>query len=358
MDTLIEAVDGENPSSDKCVKVIKKASEIIKKGGLVAFPTETVYGLGANALDPVAVKKIYMAKGRPSDNPLIVHISDISELYNFVAEVSEKAKALIKEFWPGPLTLIFKKTDKIPFETSGGLNTVAVRFPENKTALLLIKKSGVPIAAPSANSSGKPSPTRASHVIFDLNSKIDMIIDGGSAEFGLESTILDVSSEKPCLLRPGVVTKQMIESLIGEISIDKAITEKLSQNERPKAPGMKYTHYSPVADVIIVDGKTDDIVKTINELVGADIEKGISVGVIATIQTINSYRTDNKNLTLLEIGDRSKPETIASNLFEVLRKCDYLNISKVYIESFNEDGIGFAIMNRLKKAAGYNIINV
>ena len=352
MNTIIKKVDFNNPEKNE--DVFSEAAEIIKNGGLVAFPTETVYGLGANALDPIAVKKIYQAKGRPSDNPLIVHISEISELQKLVSEVSDKAKMLINTFWPGPITMIFKKTDLVPFETSGGLNTVAIRFPENKVAQYFIKKSGLPIAAPSANSSGKPSPTRASHVEFDLNSKIDMIIDGGSAEFGLESTIVDVSSDVPCLLRPGSITKAMIEDVIGEITVDKAVLDKLSEGEKPKAPGMKYTHYSPTANVTIVKGDIDNMINKINEIIKSDDFKNKKVGVIATEQTKDKYLCDN----IIVIGYRNNSDEIASNLFKVLRKCDFLGFSDVYIEAFDENGVGMAIMNRLKKAAGYNIINV
>ena len=352
MKTIIEKVDSGNPQ--KYEDVFIKAASVIKNGGLVAFPTETVYGLGANALDPIAVKKIYAAKGRPSDNPLIVHISNVNELYDIVENISEKAEKIITAFWPGPITIIFRKRELIPMETSGGLLTVAVRFPENETARFFIEKCGVPIAAPSANSSGKPSPTKAEHVKFDLDSKIDMIIDGGGCKFGLESTIIDVSSEIPCLLRPGSVTKAMIEEVIGEINVDKAVLEKLNENERPKAPGMRYKHYSPKADVKIVKGNSVDVARKINAIVRENTIKGIKTGVIATKQTKDMYKCDN----ILIIGSLNNPEEIASNLFDVLRRCDSLEISQVFVEAFDEDGVGMAIMNRLKKAAGYNIINV
>ena len=347
--TLIEKVDAEFPENS--LTIFETAAKIINSGGLVAFPTETVYGLGANALDSNAVKKIYAAKGRPSDNPLIVHISDISELYPIVSYISDKALKLIDAFWPGPLTLIFNKTDIIPYETSGGLNTVAIRFPSNKTAQLLIKQAAVPIAAPSANSSGKPSPTRASHVEFDLNGKIDMIIDGGSSKFGLESTIIDVSSEIPCILRPGSITKKMIEDVLGSVEVDKAV---IKENAKPKAPGMKYKHYSPLANITIVSGDIENTVKKINSLAFESVSKNINTAIIATTQTENQYKYG----TILVAGDRDKPETVAKNLFKILRKCDYLNIKEVYSESFDADGIEIAIMNRLKKAAGNNIIYV
>lgn len=352
METIILKVDEFKPEQN--IAEIKQAAGIIKAGGLVAFPTETVYGLGANALDKEAVKKIYLAKGRPSDNPLIAHISDISQLYPLVEEVLPKAQKLIDSFWPGPLTLIFKKSQIVPAETSGGLDTVAVRFPENKVAQLLISNSGVPVAAPSANSSGKPSPTRASHVEYDLMGKIDAIIDGGHCEFGLESTIVDVSTDKPCLLRPGSITCEMIKDVVGNINVDKAVVEKLSLGEKPKAPGMKYTHYSPTAKVTIVSGELTQVAKTINQLMDADIKNGIKAGVIATVQTKEEYLQGE----ILVIGDRQRPETIGANLFKILRKCDYKEIDHVYVEGFEETELGLAIMNRLKKAAGYDIINV
>ena len=331
-------------------EIYHRASQIINSGGLVAFPTETVYGLGANAFDVAACKKIYAAKGRPSDNPLIVHISDIKDLYPLISGISEKTQKLIDAFWPAPLTVVFRKSGVIPYEITGGLETVAVRFPKNIFAARFIKACGVPIAAPSANSSGKPSPTHASHVLFDLDGKIDMIIDGGHCEFGLESTIVDACGDTPYLLRPGSVTKSMIEDVIGHIEIDKAVLSPLSSGEKPKAPGMKYTHYSPEANVTIVSGSTEKVASFINEKLKSDS----SACVIASEQTSSLYDTEN----LLIIGDRNIPKTIGSNLFKMLRKCDYLNFSSVYCESFDDSEEGLAIMNRLKKAAGYNIINL
>ena len=350
MDTLLAKVDAENPSINK--EIIAKAADIIKNGGLVAFPTETVYGLGGNALDARAAMKIYAAKGRPSDNPLIVHISDISQLYPLVDGVSKKAEALINAFWPGPLTLIFKKKDIVPPETSGGLDTVAVRYPENKVAKAFISACGVPIAAPSANTSGKPSPTRASHVAYDMDGRIEMIIDGGSCEFGLESTIVDTTCDPPCLLRPGAVTLGMMKELIGDMTVDKAVVSALKEGEKPKAPGMKYTHYSPKADITIVKGELDRVEKYILEQADKGKAEGHRVGIIATVQTEDSYKGHN----VLVIGDREQPETIAANLFKMLRKCDFLGFERVYVEYFDEDELGMAIMNRLKKAAGYDIV--
>ncbi|MGN1317900.1 MAG: L-threonylcarbamoyladenylate synthase [Lachnospirales bacterium] len=353
MNTIISKVDYENPKNN--IDILNKAAEIIKSGGLVAFPTETVYGLGGDGLNPNASKKIYKAKGRPSDNPLILHISALSDLDRLVKDVGENARKLINSFWPGPLTLVFNKKDIVPKETSGGLDTVAIRFPENKVANLFISLCNTPIAAPSANTSGRPSPTRASHVEFDLSGKIDMIIDGGHCEFGLESTIVDVTKDdKPILLRPGSITVEMLKEVLGDIDIDKAVLTKLDVGEAPKAPGMKYTHYSPSADVVIVKGDNDKIVEKINDLISQTNNKGFKTGVIATEENKDKY----KNTKVLVVGTKKLPETIASNLFKMLRKCDYYGIEKVFAEGLQEDELGLAIMNRLKKAAGYSIIEV
>lgn len=351
MKTILATVDSKKPEQ----KWIKQAADILKSGGLVAFPTETVYGLGANGLDAYACKKIYEAKGRPSDNPLILHIAEKKDLYTIVKEVPQKAEKLINAFWPGPLTMIFQKKDCVPHEITGGFSTVAVRFPSHAVAQAIIKASGLPIAAPSANSSGKPSPTKASHVIFDLDSKIDMIIDGGNAEVGLESTIIDVSEEVPTLLRPGAITKEMIENVIGRIEIDPTILTKPSQNLVPKAPGMKYTHYSPKADVILVQGDDLSIVQqNINQFAKRELQLSKKVGILATDQTKQYYDCG----IVLSLGNRENLEEIGSNLFKHLRKFDFLGVDVVYSETVPEKGEGLAIMNRLQKAAGYKIINV
>ena len=348
METKLVKVDTENPEKS----VLTEAAEILKNGGLVAFPTETVYGLGANGLDEKACKRIYEAKGRPSDNPLILTIGDLDGLYKIVGKVTENAKKIIDAFWPGPITLVLPKADCVPETVTGGLDTVAVRYPSNKIARELIKIAGIPVAAPSANSSGKPSPTRASHVEFDLNGKIEMIIDGGAADWGLESTILDVSEDKPVLLRPGAVTQDMIEDVVGEIDVDPAVYSKPDGNIVPKAPGMKYKHYSPSAKVILVSGSMENVISTINEKISADEKNGLRVGVMATTQT----KDRSIGGEVLVVGDRTKPETIGANLFKILRKFDFIGVDIVYSEVFDEDGEGAAIMNRLNKAAGFNYI--
>lgn len=351
MKTILAKVDLSRSDS---AEVIQTAAKILQEGGLVAFPTETVYGLGGNGLDSTACEKIYIAKGRPSDNPLILHISEFEELNPIVREISPAAKKLMDAFWPGPLTMVFPKSEIVPEKATGGLDTVAVRFPSHPVARAIIRAAGLPIAAPSANSSGKPSPTRASHVEFDLNGKIDMIVDGGAAEWGLESTIVDVSGEVPMILRPGAVTKEMMEKVVGTVEIDPAILTKPAADLKPKAPGMKYTHYSPKAEVILVKGETKAVVDEINRLAAADMAQGYKTGVMATEETKDLYQAD----IVLSLGSRDKPEEIGANLFKYLRKFDFLGAERVYSEVFSEEGEGMAIMNRLNKAAGYCVIDL
>ena len=332
---------------------VKKAAEIIKRGGLVAFPTETVYGLGANGLDENAVPKIYEAKGRPSDNPLILHISKLDEIEDIVKEIPKSALILAEEFWPGPLTMVFKKSERIPYRTTGGLESVAIRMPSNKIARELIKAAGVPIAAPSANSSGRPSPTKAAHVIYDLDGKIDMVIDGGEVDIGIESTIVDVTGEVPVILRPGFITEKMLSEAIGRVEIDEVV-KSLSPDKdlKPKAPGMKYRHYAPKGKMTIYKGSHSKVVERINE----EISKleGKKTGVLATDETKSYYKAD----IIISLGSREDGESIAHNLFDALRKFDDDDVELIYSEGFDENKLGFAIMNRLHKSAGYNIINV
>ncbi len=330
--------------------MIEQAAQILKTGGLVAFPTETVYGLGANGLDAQACKKIYEAKGRPSDNPLILHIAQLDALSEIVREIPDTAKKLIDAFWPGPLTLIFPKADIVPDAVTGGLDTVAVRFPSHPVAMALIQAAGLPIAAPSANASGKPSPTRASHVAYDLDGRVDMILDGGAAEWGLESTIVDVSQNLPMILRPGAITKEMMEPFVGTIAIDPAILDKPTEGLHPKAPGMKYTHYSPKADVYLVRGI--QTIEAINRLAAQQQAQGKKVGVLATEESKAKYQAD----IVLSVGSRADLESVGANLFRVLRKFDFLEADVVYAEVFPLEGEGLAIMNRLQKSAGYRYI--
>lgn len=334
---------------------IKHAGDIIKAGGLVAFPTETVYGLGGDGLNASASKKIYAAKGRPSDNPLILHITEMEDLNGIVSEIPETAKILAENFWPGPLTMIFKKTDAVPLSTTGGLNTVAVRMPSHKAARALIKAAGTPIAAPSANSSGRPSPTKASHVKEDLDGKIDMIIDGGEVGIGLESTIVDVTGEVPVMLRPGYITKEMLDALFNDVEIDPVITTlHPDPNLRPKAPGMKYRHYAPKGDMAIFEGDTEEVVKRINKEAARAKAEGHITAVLATDETKDRYKADH----VFSVGKRSDLYEVAHNLFDVLREFDEVGADRLFSESFSGDRLGLAIMNRLRKAAGYNIIKV
>ena len=333
--------------------MIEEAGRIIRKGGLVAFPTETVYGLGGDALNPESSKKIYAAKGRPSDNPLIVHIADKKDLYRIVREVPEKAKKLMEAFWPGPLTMIFYKNELVPQATTGGLDTVAVRMPSDRIAAAFIRAAGGFVAAPSANVSGRPSTTTAAHVEEDLSGRIEMILDGGQAVIGLESTIVDMSVEPPVILRPGAVTKEMMEAVIGPLEVDKAIIAPDS-GVKPKAPGMKYRHYAPRADLAVVEGSTEAVIAAINQLAEEAETEGKRVGIIATDETKDRYP---KGL-VLSLGARKHEEEIAQHLFEVLRDFDETDVDCIYSEAFDEASIGPAIMNRLLKAAGHKVIRV
>ena len=359
MKTIIVKIDKDNLKDDFAVSQLEKAGEIIRNGGLVAFPTETVYGLGANALDEEAAKKVYEAKGRPSDNPLIVHISNLNMLDDIVTQVPEVAKKLMDAFWPGPMTLIFNKSGLVPKGTTGGLDTVAVRFPNHPIALELIEKSGVSIAAPSANLSGKPSPTMGEHVIDDLDGRIDMIIDGGMEGMGLESTIIDVTSKTPMILRPGFITYEMIKDVIGEVGVDKAILSKPTADFKPKAPGMKYRHYAPEADYSIYRGTAEKVADKIIMLANEKADKGFKTGVITVDQHLNLYqRKLNKDIMVVSLGNLDKPETIANMLFKTLRDFDKAGTKFIFGEAFSQHNVGWAIMNRLTKAAGYNIIDV
>lgn len=332
---------------------IALAGEIIKKGGLVAFPTETVYGLGGDALNPDSSGKIYAAKGRPSDNPLIVHIAEFEDLKLITEKIPETAYALAKHFWPGPLTMIFKKSNQVPKETTGGLDTVAVRMPRHKTALELIRAAGGFVAAPSANISGRPSPTLAKYVQEDMDGRIDMIIDGGMIEIGLESTIIDLTEAVPIILRPGFITKEMLQAVIGDVQIDRTLLDGDSI-QIPKAPGMKYRHYAPKGDLTIVEGEPERVAEYINKSYYASHEEGKRVGVIATLENMDRYHSDCVKC----IGSRQDEEGIAKELYRILREFDDEEVEVILSESFHTTGMGQAIMNRLLKAAGHKKIRV
>ncbi|MEE0596182.1 MAG: L-threonylcarbamoyladenylate synthase [Agathobacter sp.] len=350
MDTIIEKVDSGHIDTD----VMEQAGKLIAEGELVAFPTETVYGLGGDALDPDASRKIYAAKGRPSDNPLIVHIADFDDMKRVAREVPEQAKKLADAFWPGPLTMIVWKSDAVPEATTGGMQTVAVRMPNHPVALELIRRSGCLIAAPSANTSGRPSPTEAQHVAEDLSGKIAMILDGGPVGIGIESTIIDLTEEKPMILRPGYITPEMLsEVLQEEVVIDPGIIAA-DDTRKPKAPGMKYKHYAPKAEMIIVDGAQDAVIHKINELTAAKRAEGKKVAVIATDETKDRYDAQ----VILSMGKRADEDAIAQHLYKILRECDELDVGEIYSECFQTPRIGQAIMNRLLKAAGHTVIHV
>lgn len=346
INTKIVKVDPENIDYN----IIKEAAQIINRGGTVVFPTETVYGIGADALNDQAVEKIFKAKGRPQDNPLIVHISSFDDLYDLVVEVPDQARVLAQKFWPGPLTMILYKKPVLSDKITAGLDTAAIRLPENKIALALINESKKPIAAPSANTSGRPSPTEASHVIEDLMGKVDMIIDGGSTYIGLESTVVDMTGKIPMILRPGGVTGEDISSLLGDCLYDPAII-KSEEKIIPRSPGQKYRHYSPKAKVILYKGSPDKIAARINEDYDKFTSQGWKTGIMSTLQTEKFY----KGKTRICIGDRTKPLTISSNLFKGLRDFDHMGLDLVLAESVDEKGLGKAILNRLGKAASETI---
>ena len=344
-------LDPDSPDAD----LIRRAGEILREGGLVAFPTETVYGLGGDALNPAASEKIYAATGRPSDNPLIVHIADMEHLVPIVRELPEKAVQLAEVWWPGPLTMIFHKTDLVPDETSGGLPTVAVRMPNHPVALALIRAAGGYIAAPSANTSGRPSPTNAQHVAEDLSGKIDMILDSGPVRIGLESTIVDFTEDVPVLLRPGYINIEMLRKILGEVRVDPGIRNGAAEKGvRPKAPGMRYRHYAPKASLTIVEGPRESVTGKINELAAKAMDEGKKVGIIAADDTASCYHAS----IVKDIGDRNTDKEIAQHLFSVLREFDAENVDMIYSESFNTPRMGQAIMNRLLKAAGHKVLSV
>ena len=323
-----------------------EAAEILRNGGLVAFPTETVYGLGANALNEEAAKKIYAAKGRPSDNPLIAHISCMEELPAIVKEIPEAGRKLAEKYWPGPLTMIFPKKDVVPYGTTGGLDTVAVRMPSDPVANRLIKLAGIPVAAPSANTSGRPSPTRAEHVIEDMDGKIEMILDGGQVGIGVESTIVDVSGPVPTLLRPGAVTLEMLRETLGQVEVDPAVTRLMGAGEQPKAPGMKYRHYAPKAPVTVITGAPEKSAQEILRRVGP------TSGVICFEEFADLFREQEVH-TLGPVGDKLVQ---AQRVFDALRTFDTSDVTEIFAQCPDNRGLGLAIGNRLKKAAGFHVV--
>ena len=341
METKIYKINSKDDES------VEEVALILKNGGLAAVPTETVYGLAANALDGKAVKKIFEAKGRPSDNPLIVHISNMDEWAGLVTEIPEKARLLAEKFWPGPLTIILEKSDIIPDETSGKLSTVGVRMPDNEITRAIIEKAGVPLAAPSANTSGKPSPTNAAYVMEDMKGKIDAVVDGGSCQVGVESTVITLTTEKPLLLRPGGVTPEMIEAVIGEIDISDAVFNKLREDAEAQSPGMKYKHYSPKAKVVILKGEFSSY---------KDYVMSSKLNKVALC-----FEEDKKELSSVPVvtyGKAGDSFSQAARLFDALREVDEMGAEIAYARFPEKTGVGLAVFNRLVRAAGFNIIEV
>ncbi len=349
MKTQLIKIDEKNPDS----ALLRQAGDLIKRGGLVAFPTETVYGLGGDALNPDSSRKIYAAKGRPSDNPLIVHICSFEDIHLIVKQVPDSAKKLAEAFWPGPLTMILQKSDAVPKATTGGLDTVAVRMPDHRIALEFIRASGGYIAAPSANTSGKPSPTLAKYVAEDMEGRIEMILDGGPVGIGLESTIVDLTEKVPTILRPGYVTQEMLSDVLGKVDTDRTILSADS-GQAPKAPGMKYRHYAPKGDLTIVEGSLEAVIDYINEQAGRLALQGEKIGIIGTDSSISAYHTGS----VKSVGSRDEEETVARELYRVLREFDDEDVTVIFSESFDRKGIGQAIMNRLLKAAGHKVVQV
>ena len=345
MKTLIKEIDINKPNQD----LISLFANMLADGKTVIFPTETVYGLGANALDEDAATKIYQAKGRPSDNPLLVHVADKEDVYDLVENIDDRAKLLMDKFWPGPLTIVFKKKAIIPDRTSGGLDTVAIRMPSDQVARDLIRQAGVPIAAPSANISGRPSPTKPEHIIRDMDGRVDGILVGGPCDYGVESTIIDLSEDLAMVLRPGSITLEMLGEVLGRVDLDPSLKNK-DDNIRAKAPGMKYKHYSPQAQVYIV--KADDLegfAERVDSLCEDNAKKGLKIGVMTMNYDQHSYQA--------KVFDLGGSDTeVAKNLFDSLISLDRESIDIAYVPYFEERGIGVAIMNRLKKAAAYRII--
>lgn len=345
MNTKFWSVD-KNVDNLNTYPQILEAADLLRKNEVVAFPTETVYGLGGNAYADESVLKIFEAKGRPSDNPLIVHIGKLEQIFEFVEEVPEKAQVLMEHFWPGPLTIIFNnKKGKLSDKATAGLSTVAVRMPDHPVALAIINEAGLPIAAPSANRSGRPSPTNAEHVREDLNGRISGIVDGGPTGIGVESTVIDCTEDIPRILRPGGITKEQLMEVIGEVGTDPALT---NLEKAPKSPGMKYTHYAPDAPLYLVNGEREYLQQLIRE----KKREGLSVGVLTTLENEKFYDAD----VVYACGQRAKLETVASSLYDALRSFNKTNVDIILGETFPAEGVGQAIMNRLLKAAGHKVI--
>lgn len=348
-ETLVLKVNSDNPEPKK----IQTAAQIIRDGGLVAFPTETVYGLGADALNGEAVLRLFEAKKRPLDNPPIVHVASAREVYSLVTDVSDRAILLMEKFWPGPLTLLFKRSDLVPSVSVAGLDTIAIRMPQHPVALALIKASRRPIAAPSANLAGKPSPTTAQHVYDDLNGRIDVILDGGATKIGVESTVVDLTLDPPMLLRPGGSPYESLKAAVGNLELHPFVAaEKELALEQIRSPGMRHKHYAPRAEVIVVEGNVPRVTAKIREFNELYRRRGEKVGILATDETKNEYSAD----VVCSMGSRFNLSSVAQNLFRLLREIDGEGVDVILAESVPLEGLGLAVMNRLRKASGYHIV--
>lgn len=346
MNTKIIKIEENKINEDEIKEIAKAFSE----GKLVVFPTETVYGLGANGFDEEACKNIFKAKGRPGDNPLILHIAEIDQVNELVSEIPDVAKDCMEMFWPGPLTMIMKRSEKISDVVTAGLDTVAIRMPSHEVAREILKECRLPIAAPSANISGRPSPTAFKHVEEDLKGKVDIIVDGGVTNVGIESTVIDMTSNPPMILRPGGVTYEELKVLIPDVTIDNT-TIDAQDNATPKSPGQKYRHYAPKADAYCFAGNLEGVVKEVNKRIKENKDKKIAV--LATTETKEDYEGA---YLLIDLGSRENMEVIAHNLFEALRQCDEEDVDLIYAEGFDFRGIGAGIMNRLLKACGGKVV--
>ena len=341
--------DGREPEAKAAVAA---AAEILQQGGLVAFPTETVYGLGANALDPQAVRRIFAAKGRPQDNPLIVHISNAAELYRLAKNIPREAWLLAERFWPGPLTLVLEKQPHVPPETTGGLDSVAVRVPRHPLTLALLSVAALPVAAPSANLSGRPSPTTAEHVLADLDGRIDAVLDGGPCDVGVESTVLDIRQGRPRILRPGGVTQ---EELVAALQRDcPLVSWEENNNSPPPSPGMKYLHYAPRAPLYLYKGRPEAVVQKMQEAAAREISRGRRVGLLVSAESAAFFQSGR----VIVLGGRNEPHKAAAHLFAALRAFDAEGVDVILAEGFPPRGVGMALMNRLQKAAGPRVIRV
>ncbi len=348
--TLVLRVNPQEPDLEK----IRIAARLVRDGGLVAFPTETVYGLGADALNPEAIQMLFKAKGRPPDNPLIIHVGNKEDVSGLVELVTHKCEMLIEKFWPGPLTLILRRSKIVPDVTVSGLDTIAVRMPRHATALSLIRESGCPIAAPSANLSGRPSPTTAQHVLEDLECRIDAVLDGGPTPIGMESTVLDMTADQPQVLRPGGTPFESLRKVLKNVKLHPAaVAYRSSVPNEPRSPGLKYRHYAPAADVTVVEGGLTAVVGKIQALADFHAEKGRRVGILCTDETIAQYKAE----VVKSLGSRKDLSTVAQNLYRLLREFDLEGVDIILAEGIPSRGFGLAVMNRLRKASGFKIVN-